>query len=247
MSSEQQINIPTKNDIVINPTSGRPVRVGGRTWLALVKQGLLSGTHRDPHELADIPDEFLEDQEYVNQKIKEINKTLPVNTQTVRGRGKYKNKLVSRRTSPTSESISRYTAHVASRAVVDNFDKLIKSDDLESMLENMILEEMMTTGPSSRPVVSRKKVGRPKKEECDGAQYQVDDAPEEDDIENKVEDVENTDVEDEEDVENKEDEEDVEDVEDVENEEDEGDEGDYQFDEDEEDEEDYQFNEADFE
>ena len=171
-------NVPKKGDIIINPNTQRVIRVGSRTWLNLVKQGLVSGHYTDPRQLEDVPEQYHEDNKYVEQKIETINKTLPRGKQAVRGRGKYKNKIVSRNTQPTSEEISRYTAQIASRAVNNNIDALVESDDLEGMLEKMIMEEMMATRPATAPPVLRKRtVGRPKKEEYDDVQYQVSEAP----------------------------------------------------------------------
>lgn len=177
MSDKQQNNIPKKGDYIVNPNTQRMVKVGSRTWLGLVKAGLVAGHYRDPKELAVVPEEYHEDDQYVEQKIKEINKTLPRNTQSVRGRGRYKNKIVSRNTSPSAEEVSRYTAQIASRAVNNNIDELVESDDLEGMLEKMILEEMMATRPATAPPIVRKRVGRPKKQEIDDAKYQVAEAP----------------------------------------------------------------------
>ena len=176
MSTNQ--NIPKKGDIIINPNTQRPVKVGSRTWLGLVKLGLVSGHYRDPRELEVVPEKYYEDDGYVEQKIETINKTLPRGKQAVRGRGKYKGKIVSRNTQPSSEEITRYTAQIASRAVNNNIDELVDSDDLEGMLEKMILEEMMATRPATAPPVVRKKVGRPaKNQEFDDEKYQVEEAP----------------------------------------------------------------------
>jgi|TARA_R110000764_G_scaffold17132_2_gene47167 hypothetical protein len=175
-------NVPKKGDIIINPNTQRPVKVGSRTWLNLVKQGLVSGHYTDPHQLEEVPEQYREDNKYVEQKIETINKTLPRGKQAVRGRGKYKNKIVSRNTQPSSAEISRYTAQIASRAVNNNIDALVESDDLEGMLEKMIMEEMMATRPATAPPVlprggqnyRKKTVGRPKKQEqCDNTKYEV--------------------------------------------------------------------------
>jgi hypothetical protein len=170
-------NIPKKGDIIINPNTQRPVKVGSRTWLGLVKQGLVSGHYRDPKELDTVPDEYHEDDQYVEQKIETINKTLPRGRHAVRGRGRYKGKIVSRDKQPSASEISRYTAQIASRAVNNNIEELAESDDLEGMLEKMILEEMMATRPNTAPPVVRKKVGKSKKQEFDDAKYEVQEAP----------------------------------------------------------------------
>ena len=177
----KNIQVLKKGDIIINPNTSRPVKVGSRTWLGLVKKGLVSGHYTDPRELATVPDEYHDDDQYVENKIKEINKTLPRNTQGVRGRGKYKNKIVSRNTQPSSMDISKYTAQIASRAVSNNIDELVESDDLEGMLERMIMEEMMATRPATAPPVVRKKVGTPAR--VKNEKYEVVEAPQEEEEE----------------------------------------------------------------
>jgi hypothetical protein len=167
-------NIPKKGDIIINPNTQRPVKVGSRTWLGLVKLGLVSGHYTDPRQLEEVPEQYYEDNNYVEEKIETINKTLPRGKQAVRGRGKYKNKIVSRNTQPSAAEISRYTAQIASRAVNNNIDELVESDDLEGLLEKMIMEEMMATRPATAPPVVRKKVGKVKEPE---EHYEVADAP----------------------------------------------------------------------
>jgi hypothetical protein len=146
---QNQNQIPKKGDIIINPTSQRPVRVGGRTWLGLVKKGLVEGRYTDPKELAKI-----EEPDMIQKQIEEANKTLPRGQQAVRGRGKYKGKIVSRNKRPDTEDVSRYTAQMASRVVNENIESLADCDDLEAELERLILQEMAGTV---------KKVGRPKK------------------------------------------------------------------------------------
>ena len=138
MSSKR--NIPQKGDIVINPNTSRPIRVGSRTWLNLVKKGVIQGHYRDDHELAEMPDHEYE----VNDRITKINKTLPRGKQAVRGRGKHKGKIVSRQTRLKSNEISAYTAKIASRVVSDNIDELVESgDNINETLEQLILKEML--------------------------------------------------------------------------------------------------------
>jgi hypothetical protein len=139
-------NIPKKGDIIINPNTQRPVRVGGRTWLGLVKKGLVEGRYTDPKELKQNYDEN------VDEDIKRINETLPRGQQAVRGRGKYKNKIVSRNVKPPIEDVSRYTAQMASRVVNENIESLADCDDMEAELERLIMQEMTMQKPKqSKP------------------------------------------------------------------------------------------------
>ena len=53
-------NIPKKGDIIINPRTQRPVKVASRTWLKLVKEGIVEGRYTDPNELASLPEQYEE-------------------------------------------------------------------------------------------------------------------------------------------------------------------------------------------
>ena len=135
MSTQQQNNVPVKGQIIINPQTSRPVKVGGRTWLKLVKDGLVEGTYSDPNEICDIVEETLE------EKIEEINRDLPTNQQAVRGRGKYAGKIVKR-----SKSVKARTAKPAKPAKpVNNSEELY----FETQLENMIMAEMKKSMPKT--------------------------------------------------------------------------------------------------
>tara|TARA_R110000787_G_scaffold191748_2_gene303247 strand:- start:6397 stop:7050 length:654 start_codon:yes stop_codon:yes gene_type:complete len=138
MSSTEQY--PTTGDFVINPETKRPIKVGSRTWNSLVKKGILSGNYNDPNELSTIDED--EEEYIIEQKIKEINKTLPNTEHGVRGRGKFKGKIVKRNKKLSTREISKHTAKVASKTLTKNIDELVESDDMESLLEQMILEDL---------------------------------------------------------------------------------------------------------
>ncbi len=183
--------IPRKGDIIINPNTQRPVKVGSRTWLNLVKQGVVEGRYTDPKELGQLPEQYEEiPNEEVEEKIEQVNKTLPKHQQAVRGRGRYKGKIVSRNKRLAPEEVSRYTAQVATRAVANNINTLAEyeDDDIEGMLEKMILAEMMggNSKPQAKPKRTKQKA--PPKQE---AYEEVE--PEEYDYEEVEEDYENDD------------------------------------------------------
>ena len=145
--------VPKKGDIIINPNTQRPIQVGGRSWLKLVKEGVVSGHYTDPKKLAPIGDN-------PEEQIEEFNKSLPRGKQAVRGRGKYKGQITTRNKNPDTEDVSRYTAQMASRIVNDNIESLADCDDIEAELEKLILAEMAGGRPKK---TSKKKVGRPRK------------------------------------------------------------------------------------
>jgi hypothetical protein len=159
--------IPKKGDIIINPKTSRPVKIGSRTWLKLVKEGLVEGLYTDPNELYNV-----QEGDNIEEKIEMINKELPRNQQSVRGRGKYAGKIVKRNKQPTLRETAQYSAKAASRAVsdVEVYDDLVANasnqDDFETQLENMILAEMI--GGSQRggkPIKRRQTVAVRSQEE----------------------------------------------------------------------------------
>jgi len=163
-------NIPRKGDIIINPNTQRPVKVGSRTWLKLVKQGVVEGRYTDPKEIATLPEKYEElPPEEVEEEIKRANEGLPRHQQAVRGRGRYKGKIVKRNRRLAPQEVSKYTAQVATRAVANNIETLANSeDDIEGMLEKMILEEMMGGRPQTAPqrtnhTTVKRGRGRPRK------------------------------------------------------------------------------------
>lgn len=135
----------SKGDIIINPKTQRPVRVGSRTWLKLVKEGICEGSYKDTNELYKI-----EDGDSEEEKIKELNTYLPSNQQAVRGRGKYAGKIVKRHKQPSIKETVKYTAKVASKKiknkkVYEDLHKKVEDgeeEDFETQLERMIMEEI---------------------------------------------------------------------------------------------------------
>jgi hypothetical protein len=181
----RQNKVPRKGDIIINPKTQRPIRVGSRTWLKLVKDGLVEGRYSDPKELYEVKDP--QNQGEIEAKINELNKTLPPNVQGVRGRGRYKNKIVKRRKQPSTREITQHTAKTAARAVSNNIENLTDCEDLEAQLENMIMSELLgTSGLRSKttPItIPKRGRGRPKKKAPEPELYETQEAPEYDEPE----------------------------------------------------------------
>jgi len=165
------MNTPKKGEIIINPKTQRPIRIGGRSWLKLVKEGVLEGRYSDPKKIAPLAD----NDEDIDKQIEEINQTLPRGKQAVRGRGKYRGQITTRNVKPDTEEVSRYTAKMAGKIVNDNIDELSQSDNLEEELERLILAEMANNNP-------KRKRGRPRKEEIK-EEYELQDIEEEEEEE----------------------------------------------------------------
>ena len=134
------MSVPKKGDIVINPKTSRPVKVGSRVWLKLVKEGIFSGHYTDNNEIETI------DNNRVEEQINEANQKLPINEQAVRGRGKYKGKIVRRQKQPALEDVSRYATDIAKKVVNENINELkeLDEEDIDDELERLIMAEMVT-------------------------------------------------------------------------------------------------------
>ena len=141
-------SLPKKGDIIINPKTQRPVKVGSRTWLKLVREGIVKGQYKDPKEIYTIQDG--DDEEDL---INKFNETLPITQQAVRGRGKYANKIVKRNRQPTTRATARQTVRATARKVKDPevYEQLQEADNFEDELEQMIMAELtnsLNTEPS---------------------------------------------------------------------------------------------------
>ena len=168
METKGQEEIPSKGSFIVNPKTSRPVKVGSRTWVNLVKEGLVSNKYQDKNELAEAEVEVEGETSTDNEeKINTLNKTLPRGVQAVRGRGKYAGKIVKRNKQSTPQEICEHAAKVASRVVarrqpeVNDAEDIDDVDydygDIEKELERMILEEMMIGEPKLTPKKTSKK------------------------------------------------------------------------------------------
>ena len=139
-------SLPKKGDIIINPQTQRPVKVGSRTWLKLVREGLVEGKYSDPTEIYTVK-EGDDEQELINQ----FNQSLPPNQQAVRGRGKYANKIVKRHKQPNTETTSRYTIKTTARKLKNRevYEDLQEGGNFEEDLEALIMEELMNINTHS--------------------------------------------------------------------------------------------------
>lgn len=138
-------SIPNKGDIIINPKTSRPVKVGSRTWLMLVKEGLLQGHYKDDKKIVEQPNNFDETEEVIYKANKILKKE---GKQAVRGRGIYKGSIVSRSLKPNTEEVQKHTTKCASRVIKNLKDKDFEEydeDELEKELERLIFQEIANT------------------------------------------------------------------------------------------------------
>ena len=132
-------SLPKKGDVIINPKTQRPVKVGSRTWLKLVREGIVEGKYSDPKEIYTLQDGDDED-----ELINKFNQSLPPNQHAVRGRGKYANKIVKRHKQPNTETTSRYTVKTTARKLKnrDVYEDLQEGGNFEEDLEALIMAEL---------------------------------------------------------------------------------------------------------
>lgn len=142
-----------QTNFVINPTTQRPVKIGSRTWRKLINEGLIKNTYTDPNELY-VVDKTTQD---IQPKIEELNKDLPDNLQAVRGRGKYKNKIVKRQKQPSTDCVTKHTVKRAANIVSNNIEDINEYDDLENELEKLIMAELISTKRSNNVKKTLKK------------------------------------------------------------------------------------------
>jgi hypothetical protein len=152
-------SVPNKNDIIINPKTSRPVKVGSRTWLMLVKEGLVVGHYKDEKKLSEQPDDYEETEQVISKANKALKKE---GKQAVRGRGIYKGNIVSRSLMPKTEEVQKHTTKCASK-VIKNLKSTFgeySDDELEKELERLIFQEIANSSTSSacaeRPTKTKK-------------------------------------------------------------------------------------------
>jgi hypothetical protein len=130
---------------IINPRTGRAVRVGSPTYIKLVKEGLVDDLRvvdKSTKVLYSIEEDDTDTA--IESKIDEINDTLPPNQQAVRGRGKYKGSLVKRQKQISTEDAIRHTVKAAAKQL-DNqevYDALKETDNFEKSLERLIMKDL---------------------------------------------------------------------------------------------------------
>jgi hypothetical protein len=159
---------------VINPNSGRPVKVGGRAWLKLVKEGVIenansSGTpYEDPAELYEYEEDATPDQ--VEETRKMINQKLPKGTHAVRGRGRHKNKLVVRKKPLSAQDVAQYATKTAAQVVSSNLDELenLSNDEIDAKLQELMMSQLMVGGGRMMAAVERHDNLRAKKQKVLG-------------------------------------------------------------------------------
>ena len=125
---------------IINPKTQRPVKIGSRTWRKLVSDGIVENQKIDePCELYELSQE-----DNIEQKINELNRSLPITEQAVRGRGRFRNKVVKRRKQPSTEIVAEHTIKTTAGKLRDRntYESLHENGNFDEDLETMIMREL---------------------------------------------------------------------------------------------------------
>jgi len=159
-SEDQPIRYHRVGDLILNSSTKRAIKVGGRAFNELVKKGVVFDPIIDPKVLANTPP----DPEDIPEAIRQLDAMLPNGIQAVRGRGCQAGKIVKRAKPITGIDATRYTVKVAAQAVAANINEICEEsgDDAEmiGLVEKLILAEM-TQG--LRNIPPKRGPGRPKK------------------------------------------------------------------------------------
>lgn len=114
------------NDIVINPLTQRPIKIGGRIYMKLVHDGILCKDDLLKNELATYDDES-----DARDKIIEHNNVLGDNLHAVRGRGKHQNKIVVRRKPISTKETTKTPKYMVKEEESESELSEIDFDNLE--------------------------------------------------------------------------------------------------------------------
>lgn len=119
-------------EYIKNPNSGRMVKVGGRAWRKLVDEGVLDDNYNNPNELYE-----LKEDDDINELKRQYENELNLDFKPVKGRGRYKNKLMKRKiTKPLN-------IHQTGRIIRKTKRKLQENPDIDDEeLENLVLRQI---------------------------------------------------------------------------------------------------------
>lgn len=134
-----------KGEFVKSPVTGRSIVIGGKVYKKLQKQGHFQEGYEDENILHEY--DANSNTEIMKNKIEELNNTLPKNQQAVRGRGKYKNKIVKRYRKPSKRRPVKRQPTILSeerkqaRELLDALQQLDADGDIEGQLATLIKQQ----------------------------------------------------------------------------------------------------------
>ena len=125
--------VPCKNDIIINPKTNRPVRVGSPTWRKLVKEQVVAGHYRNTSVLHELQEG--EDIDEVKQKYK---KMAPPGKIVAKGRGLHANKIVAKN-APLKPD---FVTDLISSTMSDNYEQFegLSTEDIKLKLKELLVK-----------------------------------------------------------------------------------------------------------
>jgi len=164
----------SQKQTVLNPKTNRPIVVGGRVYMKLLREGLIENPNiKDDNILYEIEQEPEQPQEQPQEQEPEqeleplplersesVINELPPHQQAVKGRGKYKGKMVRRNKQLKPAQVHQQIADCAVRAVKkyqnnhsnhftdnegdnDNDENNDENEDLDKLIHQMIMDEMV--------------------------------------------------------------------------------------------------------
>ena len=146
---------------IINPRTGRPIRVNGKLYNSLIREGIIKGIIKENNNTIYSITET-DDVEFVKN---ELSKNLPFHETAVRGKKgtKYENKIVKRKKVPNASEVASETIkRTASK--IKNKEIDCEDDDFVKNLEEMILAELLG-GKKPKPIPIKREKATPKKRE----------------------------------------------------------------------------------
>ena len=146
---------------IINPRTNKPVKIGGRVYMNLIRDGILKNQNYKDPKILDTIDEKDNEEDIIIKK-KKIKENLNINEDVVKGRGKYKNKLIKKHKQPKTEDVIRHTLKKTSKKLKDKkiYDKIYETDNYEDDFEKLMLKELNNI--CNEPVKTKKPVKKVK-------------------------------------------------------------------------------------
>ena len=138
------MNRKNRNEYVRSPVTNRQIKVGGRAYNKLVKEGYFEEGYDDDNILQEFGGEETENMVLMKDKIDELNGTLPKSIRAVRGRGRYKNKIVkkySRSRKQPKPKRKKTIERQQARQILDQIADLDFEGDPEGQLAELIRQQ----------------------------------------------------------------------------------------------------------
>jgi hypothetical protein len=153
-----------KIESIRNPHTGRIIRVGGKLYNSLIREGVIKGIIEEKNNtIYDINEN--DDVDFIKN---ELSKNLPFHETAVKGKKgtKYENKIVKRKKIPNASEVASETIkRTASK--IKNKEIDCEDDDFAKNLEKMILEEILGNekAKKSKIIPIKREKATPKKRE----------------------------------------------------------------------------------